>query len=237
MKRIFLISMLTLLTLFVGRAQQQILLENSWYLSELNIDGVVHSAPSNEEINEVAMQISSNDEEGVNCYELITDVCNTILGYSCNITDTQIYFDDIVATTLDNCLDEDNLEFSGLYNLFFTKNDLAPFSYSIDASRANIIKLTITNKFGDSATYFNQTVSTDEILGHPIAVYPNPASDVIHVDGEIINIKMYNSLGQAVKIGVNNGQIDVTSLGNGIYYLVIKGSDRTQRVEKVIIAK
>ncbi len=215
---------------------QQMLVENSWYLSELNIDGVVHSAPFNEEINGVVMQILTN-EENTNCYEFITDICNTLFGYTCNITDTQINFDNIVATTLDNCWDEDNLEFSGLYNLFFMKNDLAPFSYSIDTSRANILKLTVTNKFGDCATYFNQTVSTNETLGRPITVYPNPASDVIHFDGDIINLKMYNSLGQAVKAVVNNGQIDVSSLGNGIYYLVITGLENARKVEKVIIAK
>lgn len=160
-----------------------------------------------------------------------------MFGYAYNVTDNQIYFDNIVATTLDNCWDEYNLEFSGLYNWFYMKNDLAPFSYSIDTSRANMMKLTITNNFGDSATYFNQTVSTDEIIGHPIAVYPNPASDVIHVDGDIINLKMYNSVGQAVKVVVNNGQIDVTSLGNGIYYLVITGLENARKVEKVIVAK
>ncbi len=80
-------------------------------------------------------------------------------------------------------------------------------------------------------------VDIEDAQANAVRVYPNPAKDVIYVKGNAASVMMYNSFGQAVKSGINNGQIDVTSLANGIYYLVITGSDESRQVEKVIIAK
>lgn len=77
----------------------------------------------------------------------------------------------------------------------------------------------------------------NEVATNSVRIYPNPASDVINIEGDFTNTTMYNSLGQIVKTVVNNGQIDVRSLENGIYYLTITGSDSSKRVEKIIIAK
>lgn len=81
------------------------------------------------------------------------------------------------------------------------------------------------------------TVGIDNEVANAIKVYPNPAKDIINVDGNITNITMHNSLGQAVRTDIYNGKIDVTSLQNGIYYLEITGSNSIRKVEKVIITK
>lgn len=74
-----------------------------------------------------------------------------------------------------------------------------------------------------------------EISG--VKVYPNPATDILFVKGDIKHVALYNSLGQVVNARLINNQIDVSSLTNGIYHLVITTTDDKQTVEKVIIAK
>lgn len=71
-----------------------------------------------------------------------------------------------------------------------------------------------------------------------LRVYPNPATDILNVQGENIkDVIMYNSLGQAVKVGMMNNQINVSTLSNGIYYLVITTNDSKRAVEKIVINK
>ncbi len=71
-----------------------------------------------------------------------------------------------------------------------------------------------------------------------VKVYPNPATDVIHIQGDVKEIMLFNSLGQVVKTGAyNNNQLDVSSLTNGIYHLVMTTNGNKQVVEKVVIAK
>ena len=79
--------------------------------------------------------------------------------------------------------------------------------------------------------------SINNEVANTFRVYPNPASDVIFVEGDVANITIYNSLGQIVKTIVNNGQIDVRSFDNGIYYLTLTSLDKSRRVEKIVIAK
>ncbi len=70
-----------------------------------------------------------------------------------------------------------------------------------------------------------------------VKVYPNPATHILNVTGDIKQVTMYNSLGQIVNTRLFNNQIDVSSLVNGIYHMVITTGDDKQIVEKVIIAK
>lgn len=78
-------------------------------------------------------------------------------------------------------------------------------------------------------------IENAEISG--VKVYPNPATDILFVKGDIKQVTMYNSLGQIVNARMFNNKIDVSSLVNGIYHIVITTKDDKQIVEKVIIAK
>lgn len=71
-----------------------------------------------------------------------------------------------------------------------------------------------------------------------LSVYPNPATDILHVQGENIQkVAIYNSLGQMVKEGMADSQINVSALSGGIYYLVITTNDNRRAVEKIVIEK
>lgn len=121
---------------------------------------------------------------------------------------------------------------NGLTETSYTDNNVSDGSYEY------CVEVVYPNCTSDAACAEPIVInSIDSEFAETFKVYPNPAKDIINVEGDVANIVMYNSVGQAVRTNLNDGQIDVSSLENGIYYLVIKGSDRTQRVEKVIIAK
>ena len=67
-----------------------------------------------------------------------------------------------------------------------------------------------------------------EISQHQLAVYPNPASDVIYIEGMTSNVADYaifNVLGQKVIAGSTDGTISVADLEKGLYILQIKGEN------------
>lgn len=91
-------------------------------------------------------------------------------------------------------------------------------------------------------TFINNCMPTgiNDVVGGVtgLRVYPNPATEVLNVQAENIkDVVMYNSLGQAVKVGMVNNQINVSTLSNGVYYLVVVSNDSKRSVEKIVIAK
>ena len=67
-----------------------------------------------------------------------------------------------------------------------------------------------------------------EISQPTLAVYPNPASDVIYIDGmpsEMVDYAIFNVMGQKVIAGSTDGTISVADLEKGLYILQIKGEN------------
>ena len=67
-----------------------------------------------------------------------------------------------------------------------------------------------------------------EISQPTLAVYPNPASDVINIDGmtgAMVEYAIFNVLGQKVIAGSTDGTISVADLEKGLYILQIKGEN------------
>lgn len=67
-----------------------------------------------------------------------------------------------------------------------------------------------------------------EISQHQLAVYPNPASDVIYIDGmtsDVADYAIFNVLGQKVISGSSDGSISIADLEKGLYILQIKGEN------------
>jgi hypothetical protein len=54
-------------------------------------------------------------------------------------------------------------------------------------------------------------------------IYPNPSTDKITLNTTVaVDIRIYNYTGQVVKSIINNsGQVDVSNLNNGIYFLQV----------------
>jgi hypothetical protein len=69
-----------------------------------------------------------------------------------------------------------------------------------------------------------------------IMIYPNPANDIIHIFGsEIINIKVFNNIGQLILSQSNTNRINVSELINGIYILSVETTTKQIIQKKLII--
>ena len=55
-----------------------------------------------------------------------------------------------------------------------------------------------------------------------VKVYPNPATDIVHIDGvNVVEVKIYTTLGQLVKTVMESNEVVVSDLPEGIYLLHI----------------
>jgi len=76
----------------------------------------------------------------------------------------------------------------------------------------------------------NTSIGISESKFQP-KIYPNPSNDFITIDyPEILtNISVYNTLGQIQNVTYNNNKVDLSSLPNGTYTLVISKRDEIFR--------
>ncbi|MBQ4205847.1 MAG: T9SS type A sorting domain-containing protein, partial [Bacteroidales bacterium] len=87
--------------------------------------------------------------------------------------------------------------------------------------------------FGSMAYHSFKLVKKPDMVGDNAAasfnIYPNPANNMLYVEGEDIEIvEIYNSLGQrvlAVEGVAEKTSIDVASFDNGVYVVRVVGSN------------
>lgn len=68
-----------------------------------------------------------------------------------------------------------------------------------------------------------------------VAIYPNPASDKLNIEGEGIQmVEMFDVNGRSVLTSMHDGQIDISSLANGVYVVRVTAIDgiRTEKIVK-----
>lgn len=104
-----------------------------------------------------------------------------------------------------------------------------PFSYSFTySSSGDIVYLHIDNLAGSVATFYSSTLSNEEFLKNEISVYPNPVTNLLNIDNSSIpieTVKVYDLSGRLINgIKINDNQIDVSQLQNGMYILNIETS-------------
>jgi PKD repeat protein len=105
-----------------------------------------------------------------------------------------------------------------------------------------------TVKLPADTTHRDTTINrTTDTLGSFLSSYPNPVSGQVHMDlkmdkAEMINIRIYNSMGtqvQAIAIagiqGTNQLSLNVSNLQSGVYYIQIQhGSEvKRSRIQKL----
>ena len=67
-------------------------------------------------------------------------------------------------------------------------------------------------------------------------VYPNPASEVVRIEGiEAAKVQVYNALGQLVKTVRNSNEISVKGLPEGVYLLRITDADGKSHTARLVV--
>jgi hypothetical protein len=83
----------------------------------------------------------------------------------------------------------------------------------------------------------NTLTDTEYVLSPNFSVYPNPASDIIHIktidNGSNLSIKIFNSLGALVKETHSTREVKINNLQPGLYFMNITHNNK-QVVKKFI---
>ena len=73
--------------------------------------------------------------------------------------------------------------------------------------------------------------------GKEAKIYPNPANDVLHVEGSVLQVEVFNILGQSVlSINKNFESIHLNGLQNGVYFVRLK-TNHGEKTVKLVIEK
>lgn len=87
----------------------------------------------------------------------------------------------------------------------------------------------------------DETSSLDEPDNEqPILVYPNPANDLVHIHFSIVDnptAKLIDAMGQIVleaTIENNTCSFDLSTFGNGVYFIQIEGTTGVNRIKIVV---
>jgi hypothetical protein len=71
-----------------------------------------------------------------------------------------------------------------------------------------------------------------------INVYPNPASETVHIEGiEADEVRIYNGLGQMVKTVQYANEINVSDLPEGIYLMRITTTDGKSHTNRIAMKR
>ncbi|MBQ6729638.1 MAG: leucine-rich repeat domain-containing protein [Bacteroidales bacterium] len=77
-----------------------------------------------------------------------------------------------------------------------------------------------------------------EELGQCVSVYPNPARDLVRIEGiDVGQIQIYNIIGQLVKVVQNANEVNVSDLNEGTYLVCISDGNGICKTEHVTIIK
>ena len=82
--------------------------------------------------------------------------------------------------------------------------------------------------YGDEIHFHTLATGIGE-LENSLKVYPNPAYEVLNVEGMMTSLEVYNTLGQCLLAKPVNGntQIDLSAFTNGIYFLCVYNNGET----------
>lgn len=94
----------------------------------------------------------------------------------------------------------------------------------------------------NAANQLINELSEAVLLLDELKIYPNPASDILNIDGDLIDkavrVVCYNTLGVKVKeieLTSNQNQIDVSDFSSGLFTLVLQTENGFTRVEKLVV--
>ena len=82
----------------------------------------------------------------------------------------------------------------------------------------------------------NGTTSINENVANKFNLFPNPAQDVLHIEGIFESIEIYDVFGKLVFASDNKSEVNISALANGSYYVNILTSNSVIN-KKVTVAR
>ncbi len=231
MKQLYLL--LAILVFHTSSAQDPQLLENTWYLQNVIIDGQDNFPPSNDELISVPAIFSQDG--------FFTSVCNELLGFIEYENDT-FSFPQPLEFTLIVCQYQINEDFEGLYFTFYYSVPGNPYHYTITTDSNDNKTLEVISNTGDQAIYGDHLLSNQDFYRSQFAIHPNPAKNQLFLTSkntaENLKVKIFNIEGKLLSTQnlelEKQTSIDVSNLTSGIYFLNIGEENGNTTVKKFI---
>ena len=82
----------------------------------------------------------------------------------------------------------------------------------------------------------NGTVSINENVANKFVLFPNPAKDILNIEGNFKSIEIYDIFGKLILASDNKSEVNISSLANGSYHVNILTQDAVI-MRKVTVAK
>ena len=97
-------------------------------------------------------------------------------------------------------------------------------------------EIIITSSVGEQrvSVVYDDEVGVNENNLTLINIFPNPMNDMLHIEGDVMNVTIFNSVGQQVLYVENRKDIDVSSLSDGLYFVKISDDKGNVLVKKVV---
>ena len=217
------------------KAQQQDLLENTWYLEKLVIGGEEFIPPNNEEVNNVTFGYVDGN------YTFSTTVCaELILGFE--LLDDNSFWGTANMYINELCTQDENYYFEYNYFDFFWNSgffEAALYEYQIIPENEELKLIISTDDPGTKAYYSNQILSTSEVT--------NSIDFQVAFQNENLIIKNRGSRAESVSIFDLNGKmllsnsvssegiVSTAQLPKGIYIIRLtdeKGNVLSKKLRK-----
>lgn len=219
---------------YQGFSQDTRLLENTWYLHDLVINGMSNIPPFNNEIPFIAADFFQNgdflssvcDEHGAGLLEYFGTAEFDVLDY-------------VVLTG--GCNDPDNQSYAGLYHGFWWYlEDNGIVTYEIIEDGQNLT-LIITAANDDRAIYGNDLLSlpTHYLPESKFSISPTLVKTSFNIianyNNVISKVNIYNLFGQNVLTLTNQKyEIDVSDLAAGIYLVSIQDNKGNITIKRIL---
>ena len=134
----------------------------------------------------------------------------------------------------------ENLDGQGNFSDVILITDDAPGTADIDISDIDNdgdLDVLSANYTSHETTWYEQVVlDVNDNFLIDFSVYPSPTSGIINVQSKttIVQIEIYNQLGQLILSNKNQNIIDISSVTQGIYFIKIKDESGAFGVQKVV---
>ena len=170
-----------------------------------------------------------DDLNGIYSFE--NGTCGVALNWTIADATPQKYF---IYRSNDNIDYVKVAEIDGTLMSYFDATDVGEYYYKVTAKYASCESIpAMTNDYANDYVHV-QVTSLSELSSTSVKIYPNPASDELHVqvDG-LQKVIVYNMLGQVVESRIANSDevvLNTSSLEQGVYVLSLEvGMQHLQR--------
>lgn len=227
------ILFLAILVFQTSFAQDPQLLENTWYLQNVIIDGQNNFPPSNDELSYVPAIFTQDG--------FFTSVCNELTGFI-EYEINSFSFPQPLETTFIDCQFQVNEDFEVIYFNYYYSGPGNLYNYTITTDSNENKTLVVISNTGDQAIYGDHILSSEDFYSSQFSIHPNPAKNKLFITAknttQNLTLKIFNIEGKLLSSQNINLQaqstIAISQLLSGIYFLNIEDENGNTTIKKFI---